>query len=337
MKQSEKILLSHGSGGKLTHDLIREVFLKNFRNPILSPLQDSAVIKIGKKRFAFTTDSFVVDPIFFPGGDIGSLAVHGTVNDIAVMGAKPLYLSCGIIMEEGFDKSALKKIIASMKLAANKAKVEIVTGDTKVVERGAADKIFVNTSGIGIFEREINLSTKNIRLGDIIIVSGTIGDHGAAILSRRKGLEFKTKIKSDSASLYELIKNVLKTSAKIRFMRDPTRGGIATTLNETAQEIPYGIEIYEKELPFRNKTSGLSEILGLDPLYLPNEGMVLIVVSQKDASKVIEILKKQKLGKNAKIIGKIIREHKNLVILKTIIGGSRLIEMLTAEQLPRIC
>jgi hydrogenase expression/formation protein HypE len=337
MIDNDKILLAHGAGGKLTHRLIREVFLRDFTNQFLKPLADSAILKIGSRKLAFTTDSFVVDPVFFPGGDIGSLAVHGTVNDLSVMGARPIYLSCGMIIEEGFEKIGLKTIAASMKRAAKKAGVYIVTGDTKVVERGAADKIFINTSGIGILERNISLSTKKIRPGDMIIASGTIGDHGAAVLSKRKGLEFDTSIRSDSAPLNGLTKRLLGVLPGVKFMRDPTRGGVATTLTEVASEIPFGIEISEQMLPFRKETRALAEILGLDPLYLANEGMAIIVVSAKDSDTAVRTLHAHPLGKKARVIGRITRKHKHLVVLTTGFRGSRIVEMLSGEQLPRIC
>jgi hydrogenase expression/formation protein HypE len=337
MEKYEKILLSHGSGGKLTHELIKELFLSNFDNPALRPLKDSAIVKIGKEKLAFTTDSFVVDPIFFPGGDIGSLSIHGTVNDLAVVGAKPMFISCGMIIEEGFDKDSLAKIVRSMKLAAKKADVEIVTGDTKVVGKGSADKIFINTSGIGLIKDGINLSTGKIRSGDVVIMSGTIGDHGAAILSKRKGLEFETTVKSDSASLNRLIDKILSFKSEVRFMRDPTRGGVATTLNEIVQEVPYGIELHERSLPFHQGTRALGEILGIDPLYFPNEGRVVAIVSEKFSTRILRIMKSDPLGRGSKIIGRVIDEHKNMVILKTEMSGSRLLEMLSSEQLPRIC
>lgn len=335
-KNDEKILLSHGSGGSLTHELIEDFFRSKFSNPLLDPLGDSAVLNIGGKRFAFTTDSFVVDPIFFPGGDIGSLAIHGTVNDLSVSGARALYISCAIVMEEGFALNQLERIVRSMKKAAASAGVKIVTGDTKVVERGAADKIFINTSGIGVMEGKASLSTKKIKAQDSVIVTGTIGDHGAAILSKRKGLNFNTNIKSDSASLKNLAMKLIKAPG-IKLMRDPTRGGIATTLNEIVMDLPLGIEIYEEKLPIKSNTRGLCEILGMDPLYFPNEGMALVICSPKGEKRILKLLKNDKLGKKASKIGKFVKNHPKAVTLRTSLGSTRLIEMLSGDQLPRIC
>lgn len=332
----EKILLSHGSGGKLTHTLVKDLILANFSNPILNKFDDSAVFNL-KERLAFTTDSFVVKPLFFPGGDIGKLAVCGTVNDLAVMGAKPLYLSCAFIIEEGLDISLFEKIIKSMKQAAGKCNVEIICGDLKVVEKNAADKIFINTSGVGIIDERIDISANNAKPQDIIIINGFIGDHGAAVISCRQDYSLKSPIKSDCAGLNSLIQNILTISKNIHVLRDPTRGGIATTLNEIALQSKKGIEIYEDKLPVRKEVRAFCDILGIDPLYLACEGKVLIAVSQKDAKKVLNAMKKNPLGAHAEIIGQVTKTHASTVILHTKIGSTRILDMLTGEQLPRIC
>ena len=331
----KKITLSHGSGGRLMHELIKGLFVKNLNNPYLNKLGDSALIHAKNKDFAYTTDSFVISPIFFPGGDIGKLAVCGTVNDLCVSGAKPMYLSCGMIVEEGFDYSDLERITLSIKDACKKAGVYVVAGDFKVVEKGAADKIFINTSGIGELYDNARISSSHIRPGDKVIISGTIGDHGAAVLIAREELKFKSRISSDCACLNGLVSSII--SSDIRFMRDPTRGGLATTLNEIVQEVGYNIGIDEKSLPVRESVRALCEILGLDPLYMANEGKVVLVVSAKPASRILSRIKRHALGRGARIIGEIEREKGKKVYLKTRIGGSRILDMLTGEQLPRIC
>lgn len=332
----EKITLSHGSGGKMMHELIDSLFLKEFDSKILREKKDSAILKIGNKKIAFTTDSYVVNPIFFPGGDIGSLAVYGTVNDLAVCGARPAYISLGLIIEEGFDRRALECITASAKKAAKRAGVEIVTGDTKVVERSACDKIFINTSGVGeiFYER---LSRRLIRPGDAVLVSGPIGEHAISILSKREGISFKTKVSSDSAPLNGLISRILRASSGVRFMRDPTRGGLATTLNEIVEDMPFGIALDEKEIPVPDGVRQACELLGFDPLYLACEGRVVLVVAKKDAGKVLAAARRDRLGKSAKIIGMVTTEYKGKVYLKTRAGGKRIVDMLSGEQLPRIC
>ena len=281
LAHNDQVTIGHGSGGRLSRNLIEGLFLRKFNNAILRELSDSALLAVNKNRIAFTTDSYVVSPLFFPGSDIGKLAVFGTVNDLSVAGAKPLVISCALIIEEGLDRKALERIVDSIKGAAALCKVRVVTGDTKVVEKGACDKIFINTSGIGVVERGVNLGIKRIRPGDKIIISGTIGDHGITILTERRELKFRHNLRSDCNPLNGLISSILRYKSDIKFMRDPTRGGVATTLNEIASEIPFGIEIKENALPFKEQTRGISEILGLDPLYFPNEGMVLIVASPK--------------------------------------------------------
>ena len=332
----DKITLAHGSGGTLMHKLIDSLIMKEFDNKILRQKKDSAILKIGKTRLAFTTDSYVVNPIFFPGGDIGSLAVHGTVNDLSVCGARALYLSMGFIIEEGLDRSILEKIVRSANTAAKHAGVKIVTGDTKVVERGSCDKIFINTSGVGEIHYD-RLSTDNIKPGDEVIVSGPIGQHAISVLSVRDGIAFDTKIKSDSAPLNRLIHKVLSSSGGVRFMRDPTRGGVATTLNEIVVSRPFGISLDENAIPVTSGVRQACELLGFDPLYLACEGRVILVVAKKDAKRVLSIIRKDSSGKAAKIIGEVTADHKGKVYLNTIAGGRRFVDMLSGEQLPRIC
>lgn len=318
------------------HELVDEFFVKQLDNPVLRERKDSGIVSICGKRIAFTTDSYVVNPIFFPGGDIGSLAVYGTVNDLSVCGAAPQYISLGIIIEEGFDKRLLARIVNSISAAASRSDVKVATGDTKVVEKGSCDKIFINTSGIGPVFYD-GLSTDEIRPGDVIIVNGPIGDHAIAVLSKRDGMDFGVSLKSDSAPLNRLIKKILRVSGEVRFMRDPTRGGLATTLNELVGERRFGISIDENSIPVRNPTRQACELLGLDPLYLACEGRVVVVAAREDASKIIRAMRKDPNGKNSKVIGSITSEYKGKVYLNTVSGGKRLIDMLTGEQLPRIC
>lgn len=337
MKETKKILLAHGSGGKLSGELIREVFLAEFGNDILSGLTDAAVLELNGTSLAFTTDSYVVNPLFFPGGNIGKLSICGTVNDLAVMGAKPLFISCGLIIEEGLDYSVLREVAKSMRKAAETAAVIIVTGDTKVVEKGSADKLFINTSGVGLLENDICLSAKNIKTGDKIILSGTIGEHGLAVLGQRKNFDFQTEIVSDCAPLRDLIARALKVSGKIKFMRDPTRGGLAATLNEIAAESGRGVLIEEKNIPLQEEVKALTELLGFDPLYIANEGKVVLVVDPEDAERVCEQMRGHKLGKDSRIIGEIVAGPRGKVGLKTLVGGTRIVDMPRGEQLPRIC
>ncbi len=336
---NENILLGHGSGGKLTHNLISNLFVKHFSNPILEKQTDSAILEINANNISFTTDSFVVDPLFFNGGDIGKLAVAGTVNDLAVSGATPLYLSASFIIEEGFSFSELEKIVKSMAEEARKANIKIVTGDTKVVDRGKCDKVFINTSGIGILSeknKEIS-SGEKIEIGDKIIINGTIGDHGMAIMAARNDMNFSSNIKSDCASLNHLIKKVIDSGADIKFMRDATRGGLSTVLCEIVENKSYGIEINEDDLAVNENVRGICELLGFDPVYVANEGKVVMVVSNKDSEKVLAILKKDELGKESSIIGEVVDEHHGKGWINTEIGGKRIIDMLAGEQLPRIC
>jgi len=333
------ILLGHGSGGRLSHELIKDLFVKYFSNDILDEQTDAAVLKISSDKISFTTDSFVVDPFFFPGGYIGKLAVAGTVNDVAVSGAKPLYLSTSFIIEEGFPFKDLEVIVKSMAEEAKKAGVKIVTGDTKVVNRGKCDKVFINSTGVGeLPEKYTHIgSGKNIQAGDKIIVNGTIADHGMCIMAAREEISFSTDIKSDCACLNHLINDALNVSDNINFMRDATRGGLATVLCELAEDKNFGIEINEDTLPVNENVRGMCELLGFDPMYVANEGKVVMVVASKDAEKVLEALKNNDLGKEAAIIGEVVEEHLGKAWLTTGIGGRRIIDMLAGEQLPRIC
>jgi hydrogenase expression/formation protein HypE len=333
----DKILLEHGGGGLLSNELISEYFLPHFKNPFLERLEDSAVLSIGNQKFCFTTDSYVVSPIFFPGGNIGSLAVPGTVNDLSVCGGKPLYMSCGFILEEGFPFESLQIIIKTMAEAAAEANVQIVTGDTKVVARGAADGIFINTSGIGIVEYPGTLSVKNIQPDDIIIVNGTIGDHGAAIIKARENLTITSDILSDSAPLNGLIAEILKASPNVHCMRDATRGGLGAILAEIAKSAQVRINIDEKAVPVQDNVRGVCEILGFDPLFLANEGKMILFCPKSDAEAVLTAMRQHKYGRNAALIGSVGKAAQGRVVLKTSIGGERMIDLPTGELVPRIC
>ncbi|HEY1921796.1 MAG TPA: hydrogenase expression/formation protein HypE [Tepidisphaeraceae bacterium] len=340
----DRILLGHGSGGSLTAQLIQKIFLPGFDNNILAAMEDQATVRLddaqnGAKgqRIAFTTDSFVVRPLFFPGGDIGTLAVHGTVNDLAVGGANPLFLSAAFILEEGLPMEDLKRIVASMRRACDEAGVTLVTGDTKVVDRGKGDQIFITTSGIGVVPEGRNLSIRSAKPGDLIIVSGTIGDHGITIMSVREGIEFETVLESDSASLADLTRVMLEACPSIRCMRDPTRGGVSSALNELAAASNVGVRVNEASLPYRREVKAACEMLGLDPLYVANEGKLLVVVPRDDADRLLATMRAHPLGKNAAVIGEIVAEHSGMVVLKSLVGGERVVTMLSGEQLPRIC
>jgi hydrogenase expression/formation protein HypE len=332
----DRILLAHGSGGKLAHDLIEKSFVPVLDNPLLAPLDDSAVFEMNG-RLAFTTDSYVVNPIFFPGGDIGKLAVCGTVNDLSMSGAKPLYLSLAFIIEEGLSLKDLHRIIDSIKNTAEEAGVRIITGDTKVVEHGSADKLFINTAGIGKIPDSVTIYGSNAKPGDKVILSGTIGDHGIAVLSQRQGLSFDTKLESDCAPLGQMVAGMLKASKNIHSLRDPTRGGLATTLNELAKQSKVGIRIEESKIPVRNEVAGACEMLGLDPLYIANEGKLIAIVACEDANKILTAMKRNRYGRNAVIIGEVIAEHPGRVVMRTVLGSSRIVDMLVGEPLPRIC
>jgi hydrogenase expression/formation protein HypE len=341
--EHKNIVLGHGSGGKLTAELISKVFLPAFANPILDKLDDQAVIDINGARLAFTTDSFVVTPIFFPGGDIGRLAVNGTVNDLAMSGARPLYLSAAFILEEGLLAQDLQRVVESMGAAAREAGVQLVTGDTKVVTRGKGDQIFITTTGIGVIERSVHISASRARPGDKIILSGYIGDHGMAIMSQRENLEFEGAIESDCAPLHGLVAAMLDACVEavsdhpIHCLRDPTRGGVATTLNEIASQSKVGMLIREPLVPVRESVKGACEILGLDPLYVANEGKLLAIVSAEEADSVLERMREHPLGQDAQIIGEVVPEHPGMVRMETGVGGTRILDVMFGEQLPRIC
>jgi hydrogenase expression/formation protein HypE len=333
---ADKILLAHGSGGKLAHDLVEKSFVRALANPLLDKLDDSAVFDLSG-RLAFTTDSYVVSPIFFPGGDIGKLAVCGTVNDLATSGAKPLYLSLSFIIEEGLLVSELEKVVESVQKAAGEAGVEIVTGDTKVVTRGSADKLFINTAGVGVILEGVSISGTNAKPGDKVILSGAIGDHGIAVVSKREGLSFATKLKSDCAPLGGLVADMLKASPDIHALRDPTRGGLATSLNELAQQSKVSIRIEEKAILVREEVLAACEMLGFDPLYVANEGKMIAIVPSQDADKVLKAMRQNKYGKEAIIIGEVMGENPGRVVMKTVLGSWRIVDMLVGDLLPRIC
>ena len=336
--EHKNIVLGHGSGGKLTAELIEKIFLPAFANPILDKLDDQAILQINGSRLAFTTDSFVVTPIFFPGGDIGTLAINGTVNDLAMCGAKPLYLAAAFILEEGLPADDLRRIVDSMRAAAQAAGVQLVTGDTKVVNRGKGDKVFITTTGIGLVEGPVNISADRAQPGDKILVSGYVGDHGMAIMSRRENLEFEGEIESDCAPLNGLVSAMLEAGASnIHCLRDPTRGGVATTLNEIAARSKTGMNLVENTIPIRDSVRGACEILGLDPLYVANEGKLLAVVAADAADDILQRMRQHPLGKTAAIIGDIVSDHPGMVLMRTAIGGTRVLDLMFGEQLPRIC
>jgi hydrogenase expression/formation protein HypE len=334
---SGTIQLDQGSGGRATHELVQDLFVSVLENEYLREMNDSALVEVQNGRIAITTDSYVVDPIFFPGGNIGSLAVHGTVNDLAMRGARPLYLTAGFILEEGLPLESLARIVESMAEAAREAKVLIVAGDTKVVPRGKADKIFVNTAGIGIVPAGVTIGGQHAQPGDAVLINGTIGDHGMAVLCKREGLTFENEIQSDSTSLNDLVAKMMDASPHIHVLRDPTRGGVATTLNEIAQQSRVGIRLFEEVLPIREDVAGACELLGLDPLYVANEGKVLVCVPADSAAVVLEAMQSHHHGKLAIQIGEVVATDTGRVFLRTRIGGHRLVDMLRGEQLPRIC
>ncbi len=337
---TDKILLAHGSGGRIAHRLVEEHLIRALRNPILDRLDDSAVFDFNG-RLAFTTDSYVVDPIFFPGGDIGRLAVCGTVNDLAMSGARPLYISLSLIIEEGLAIADLDRIIASVSRAAAEAGVSIVTGDTKVVDRGNADKLYINTAGVGVVPEGIDLSGRNAEPGDVILLSGPIGDHGIAVMSKREGLSFSTRIESDCAPLNRMVAAMIATTisagSKIRALRDPTRGGVAGTLNELATQSQVRIVIEEEAIPVRDEVFAACEMLGFDSLHVANEGKLIAVVDPSAADRVLAAMQENEYGEEATIIGKVREKGSPRVVMKTRLGTSRLIDMLSGDLLPRIC
>jgi hydrogenase expression/formation protein HypE len=337
VRTKDTVLLGHGSGGKLSAELIRDVFLPALDNPILSRLNDQAIVNVNGQRLAFTTDSFVVKPLFFPGGDIGSLAVHGTINDLAMGGATPLFLSAAFIIEEGFSIDQLRRIATSMQQAASAAGVQIVTGDTKVVEKGKGDGLFINTTGIGIVANGVDLSADRARPGDKVLLSGSIGEHGIAILAKREGIEFETTIESDSAALHTLVREMLSVGRGIRCMRDPTRGGLSSALNEIAAQSHFAIELEERAIPIREEVSSACELLGLDPMYVANEGKLIAIIAAEDADAVLQAMRQHPLGHRAQIIGTVKAADAPLVTMRTSLGTTRIVDMLSGDQLPRIC
>jgi hydrogenase expression/formation protein HypE len=331
------VLLAHGGGGKLTQQLIEKMFVPEFRNDFLSQLHDGAVLTLNGSRIAFSTDSYVIKPIFFPGGDIGELAVNGTVNDLAMCGAKPLFLSSAFILEEGFPMEDLWRIVQSMQRAAQRAGVVLCTGDTKVVDRGKGDQIFINTSGVGLIETGIDINPSRAVAGDKIILSGPIAVHGIAIMSVREGLEFETVMKSDTAPLNDLVQSMFKATKEIHVLRDPTRGGLASALNEIAKAANIGISINEEAIPVAEEVEGACEILGFDPLYVANEGKLVAFVPPSVADSVLSAMQQHPLGREAVIIGQVVADHPCIVVMKSKVGGTRVVDMLSGEQLPRIC
>lgn len=333
---ADRILLAHGSGGKLAHDLVQKMFVDVLGNPILAKLDDAAVFT-ASGRLAFTTDSYVVTPIFFPGGDIGKLAVCGTVNDLAMSGARPLYLSLSFIIEEGFSQKDLEEIVNSVKEATDEAGVTIVTGDTKVVDQGSVDKLYINTAGVGAVAPGLNISGSNAQPGDEVLLSGPIGDHGIAVMSKREGFSFSTKLESDCAPLNDMVADMLAASSNIHCLRDPTRGGLATTLNELAKQSEIKIIIEEERLPVRDEVLAACEMLGFDPLYVANEGKLVAVVAAPDAERVLNTMQKTRYGKEAVILGEVVEGDSGRVVMKTHLGATRIVDMLVGDLLPRIC
>jgi hydrogenase expression/formation protein HypE len=333
----DTVVLGYGSGGRLSAELMRSIFLPAFQNPVLARLDDQAIVNVNGTRLAFTTDSFVVKPLFFPGGDIGSLAVHGTVNDLAMGGAQPLFLSAAFILEEGLSMDVLRRVVESLRAAAEDAGVEIVTGDTKVVEKGSGDELFINTTGIGLVPNGLDLSADRARPGDKVLLSGSIGEHGIAILAQREGLEFECPVESDSAALHNLVADMLKASREIRCMRDPTRGGVSSTLNEIAEQSRVGIRLEESAIPIREEVRGACEMLGLDPLYVANEGKLIAMVAPEAADTLLCAMRGNRLGQNAQIIGTVVEAASPIVTIRTALGTSRIVDMLAGDQLPRIC
>ncbi len=331
------IVIGHGGGGKLSAELIEHLFLPAFRNTVLENLGDSSVVAALAGRLAFSTDSFVVKPLFFPGGSIGDLAVNGTVNDLAMSGAKPLYLSAGFIVEEGFSMSSLARIVQRMAEAAERAGVQVITGDTKVVERGHGDGCYINTAGIGVLADGLHIGPALAQPGDVVILSGSIGDHGMAIMSVRESLEFETTIESDCAALNGLVADMLDASPEIHVLRDPTRGGVASSLNEIAAQSKVGIAIDETKIPVKPEVAAACELLGMDPIYVANEGKLLAIVAAHAAEAILARMQAHPLGSGARVIGTVTASHPGMLVAKTGIGGTRVIPMQIGEQLPRIC
>ena len=332
------VLLAHGGGGRLTHMLIERMFLPAFDNPALETLHDGAILDVDGTRLALSTDSFVVSPLFFPGGDIGLLAVHGTVNDLAMCGARPVCLSAGLILEEGLPMEDLWRIVRSMQGAAQAVGVPIVTGDTKVVDRGKGDGVFINTSGLGLIPAGVHVSPRRAQPGDLVLINGAIAVHGIAIMSLREGLEFETALASDTAPLHDLVARMLEAAGdRVHVLRDPTRGGVASALNEIAAQSRVGIHLQETHIPIAEEVRGACEILGLDPLYVANEGKCLAIVARETAEAVLAAMRDHPLGQQSAIIGEVVADHPGKVWMRSRIGGTRIVDMLSGEQLPRIC
>ena len=337
LRDYPNIVLGHGGGGKLSAELVQHIFIPAFKNDTLDQLGDGAVFGLNNQRLAFSTDSFVVRPLFFPGGSIGDLAVNGTVNDIAMSGANPLYISAGFILEEGLPLAVLGTIVEQMAVAAKNAGVVLVTGDTKVVEKGHGDGIYICTSGIGVVAEGINIAPQNAKVGDVVIVSGTVGDHGMAVMSVREGLQFETEMQSDSAPLNGLVQKILDVSKDVHVLRDPTRGGVASALNEIAQLSHNGIVIEENAIPVQMGVRSACELLGMDPLYVANEGKLIAIVPETVAEVVLQAMHNHPYGQNAAIIGRVVDQHSGMVVMKTMLGSTRIVDMQIGEQLPRIC
>jgi hydrogenase expression/formation protein HypE len=336
-ESGETVLLGHGSGGRLSAELIDRVFLASFDSPVLARLDDQAVLPLGDQRVAFSTDSFVVKPLFFPGGDIGSLAVHGTVNDLAVGGARPLWISAAFIIEEGLPIAILERIVRSLQEAAAAAGVEVVTGDTKVVERGSGDQLFINTSGVGLVSEGVELGCHRVRPGDRILISGPMGDHGITIMAQREGLQFETPLQSDSAALHGMVEQLLAATGEVHCLRDLTRGGLSSALNEIARQAAVGMRLDQDAVPVRDEVRGACELLGLDPLYVANEGKLVAFVAPEGADAALAALRAHPLGSQAAEVGEVLADDPGLVLLRTSIGTTRVLDLLTGDQLPRIC
>jgi hydrogenase expression/formation protein HypE len=337
LSRYERIVLGHGSGGRLTSELVRELFLPAFPSPVLAALEDQATVAAGGARIAITTDSFVVRPLFFPGGDIGTLAVNGSVNDLAVGGARPLYLAAAFILEEGLPVADLRRVVESMRRACDEAEVALIAGDTKVVDHGKGDGIFITTTAVGVAPEARTLSIAAARPGDALIVSGTLGDHGVAILSVREGIEFETPLSSDCAPLTGVAAAVLGASRNVRCMRDPTRGGLSSALNELAEASRVGVEIEESAIPLKAEVRSACEMLGLDPLYVACEGRLVAAVAAEDAARVLDAIRAHPLGREAAVVGRVVADHPGIVTVRSSVGGERVLPLLSGEQLPRIC
>ena len=337
LRDYPQIVLGHGGGGKLSGDLVEHLFLPAFQNDALASLADGAALTIGGARLAFSTDSYVVRPLFFPGGSIADLAINGTVNDLSMLGARPLFLSVGLIIEEGLPMSTLGALVERLGAAARAAGVQVVTGDTKVVDKGHGDGVYINTSGIGLIPEGVHIAPQNARPGDVVLVSGTLGDHGMAIMSVREGLEFETLIQSDSAPLNGLVAAMLAVTPEIHVLRDPTRGGLASSLNEIARAAGVGVLLEDRRLPVRSEVSAACELLGMDPVYVANEGKLIAIVPPEHADAMLDAMRQHPYGKDAARIGQVVADHPGMVVSKTGIGGTRVVSMQIGEQLPRIC